>query len=678
MGSLRFRRGKAYPLGASRQEGINFAVFSDEATRVVLEVRKEGWVERFELTPHLHQTGHVWHGEIFGIEPPFAYVYFVENPALPHSFELPLVDPYAKALTGLEQWGYPHPEVAAWYQEVEFDWGEDHPPAHTSSKSIIYELHLRGFTKDVGAGVDSPGTCEGLVEKIPYLKELGVTAVEIMPIHEFDETDNPFKNPQTGEDLLNYWGYASINFFAPKAAYAHDPWESRGVNSFKTLVKKLHEADLEVILDVVFNHTAEGGEGGRIFNFKALSKEVYYLFDEDGDYANYSGCGNTLNCNHPVVRKMVLDALVYWVVEMRVDGFRFDLASILSRDEEGRVLPNPPLLEAIAKHPVLSGSKIIAEAWDAQGLYQVGAFPAAHRRWAEWNGRFRDQARLFARGDSQLTSEVATRLAGSEDLYKHSQRNPFHSINFITSHDGFTLMDLVSYETKHNKANGEANQDGTNENYSANYGVEGPTADLAVLQLRKRQIRNFAALLILSQGTPMILAGDEFGNSQQGNNNTWCQDNRLGWINWSQKETHTEILTFWQKLITFRKSQRAFAKKEFYQGVPDPVSGLPDLSWHGEKAGQPLFDQPSRHIAFLIDGMRAGEVIGSCIFVVFNFEEEERWFELPKVKSEHPWVLVLETFDPGLFLAGQKVELDARQARLGVPAFSMKLLTRDY
>ncbi len=675
MKGLQVKRGKAYPLGVTPSpKGVNFSIYAPAAIQVFLVIEKDGEKFELELERYKNQTGHTWHLEVLNITAPLSYYYQVQQKDEAFDF---IIDPYASALTGLENWGAKKNYCfRGYYQESEFDWGNDQPPAHTSSQSIIYELHLRGFTKDASSNTKHAGTYDGVIEKIPYLKELGVTAIEILPIHEFDETDNPFKNPKTGEKLVNFWGYASLNFFAPKAAYAVDPDESKGVNDFKRMVKALHEADIEVILDVVFNHTAEGGETWKTFNFKALAPNDYYIFDKKGMMSNYSGCGNTLNCNHPVTRKMILDSLVYWVVEMHIDGFRFDLASILTRDETGEVLTNPPLLEAIAKHPVLSGAKIIAEAWDAQGLYQVGAFPASHKRWAEWNGRFRDAIRLFAKGTTGIAGEVATRLAGSEDLYKHSQRNPFHSINFITSHDGFTMADLVSFEGKHNYRNGENNQDGTNENHSINFGAEGPTEDSVILNLRCQQIRNLACFLLLSQGTPMILSGDEFGNGQKGNNNAWCQDNELGWINWEEKEKNPELFLFWKKLIAFRKSHALFQRKEFYTGEVNSKSQIPDISWHGSEPSDPRFEEDIRHFAMLIDGMRGTKIIGPCLYMAMNFAEETKEFRLPEIKGQKPWQRVLDTAEPKAFLEGtmQKIE----KGRISLPPFSIQVLQASY
>ena len=428
--------------------------------------------------------------------------------------------------------------------------------------SIIYELHVRGFTRHPSSQVRCPGTFKGVTEKIPYLKRLGITAVELMPVTEFNENETTFVNPQTGERLKNFWGYSPLSFFAPKSGYSSDL--EAPLNEFRDMVKALHRAGIEVILDIVYNHTAEGGADGPTTSFRGIDNTIYYLLDPwTRAYLNFSGCGNTCNCNHPIVRNLIMDALRWWVVDMHVDGFRFDLASILGRDANGQVLANPPVVEMIAEDPVLADTKIIAEAWDAAGLYQVGNF-SPHHRWAEWNGRFRDDVRAFMCGHPGMVPALATRIAGSSDLYQRHGRRPCNSINFITSHDGFTLADLVSYNEKHNLSNGENNRDGDNHNLSWNSGVEGPTTDKKILALRSRRIRTMAVILLLSQGVPMLVAGDEFGRSQQGNNNAWCQDNAISWLDWSLAEKNREQVRFFRKLIQLRKSHPIFRRDDFF------------------------------------------------------------------------------------------------------------------
>ncbi|MBY0228842.1 MAG: glycogen debranching enzyme, partial [Gemmataceae bacterium] len=434
--------------------------------------------------------------------------------------------------TGSGVWGEPPPATRrSLYLRRPYKWEEDAPPLTPLEDSVIYEMHVRGFTCDPSSGVAHPGTFAGLAEKIPYLKELGVTAVELLPIHEFDETDCPFHDPATGERLRNFWGYNSIAFGAPKASYAASGPRHGQLAEFRDMVKAFHAAGIEVILDVVFNHTGEGDDRGRTTSFRGIDNRLYYMLGEDGLYLNYTGCGNTVSCNHPLVRDLIMNCLRYWVADMHIDGLRFDLASVMGRGSDGRVLTNPPVLEAIAGDGVLAHTKLIAEPWDAAGLYQVGTFPYGHR-WTEWNGQYRDAVRRFWKGGPGLAGELATRICGSSDLYEKSGRAPCHSLNFVTCHDGFTLWDLVSHNKKHNKANGEDERDGSNDNHSWNCGAEGPTTKPAVLALRRRQARNLFATLMLSQGVPMMLAGDEFLRTQGGNTNAWCQDNPVGWVDW--------------------------------------------------------------------------------------------------------------------------------------------------
>ncbi|OGG97329.1 MAG: hypothetical protein A2508_06280, partial [Candidatus Lambdaproteobacteria bacterium RIFOXYD12_FULL_49_8] len=617
-------------------KGHNFALFSDQASLLDLLIFDQtgALLSRFSLDPLRHRTGSIWHIEISGLPEVFNYSYQVKGVSGPlQSFDpdQELLDPYAKGISGFEYWGKRTglPMRGMWAKR-DFDWEGDRPLGRPLKDSVIYELHVRGFTQ--AAEVENPGTFRGVIERIPYLKDLGVTAVELMPIHEFDEFDCPFLDPVTKTRHKNYWGYSSINFFSIKSAYASDKSPMGDVAEFKAMVKALHNAGIEVILDVVFNHTAEGGEQGRVINFKGLSANSYYMLDANGHYANYSGCGNTFNCNHPVVKRMILDSLQYFVAELHVDGFRFDLASIMSRNEKGEVLAEPPVLESIAKDPLLSNTKIIAEAWDAAGLYQVGSFPASGR-WAEWNGRFRDTVRCFAKGDKGLTAELATRLAGSEDLYKHSQRNPYHSINFITSHDGFTLMDLVSYQNRHNLANGEEGRDGEQHNLSFNFGVEGPSEAPRILQLRHRQIRNFATLLFISQGTPMFPMGDEIGKTQGGNNNPWCQDNATSWLDWSLAEKNAELLAFYKALIRFRKAHPHLHKRNFFTGRTNLSSHLPDISWHAQRAWEPEFDHGNNKLALLIDGYQGPIKKDQLIYAALNFEPEPKHFEIPQSSS---------------------------------------------
>ena len=486
----------------------------------------------------------------------------------------------------------------------EFDWQGDRPLNYPLRFSVLYETHVRGFTKHESSGVEHPGTYRGLIEKIPYLKELGITSVELLPVHEFNERELPRSNPRTGEELRNYWGYSTVSFFAPKGSYAADRSPGGAVREFKEMVRALHKAGLEVILDIVFNHTAEGNEKGPTLSFRGIDNTIYYILDDNKRYyKNYSGCGNTLNCNHPVVRSFIIDCLRYWVVEMHVDGFRFDLGSILGRDQQGNLMENPPMLERIAEDPVLRNTKIIAEAWDAGGAYQVGWFPGG--RWAEWNDRYRDDLRKFWKGEPHEIRHFATRLSGSSDLYLRDGRKPFHSINFITSHDGFTLNDLVSYEQKHNDENGEENRDGHGVNLAWNCGFEGHTVNPVIEALREKQIRNFFASLLLSLGTPMLLGGDEFRRTQNGNNNAYCQDNEVSWFNWALLEKNKALLRFVKHMIAFRLRHPAFQRPEFYTGKDGNYNAIPDITWFNYKGGNPDWNAEGHSLAFRLDGSKA-------------------------------------------------------------------------
>lgn len=684
-GRLQTDRGRPIPFGIARfGPGHNFALFSRNATSVslLLYFKKQKKPDHeVILDPVFNRTGDVWHISVRDLPERFYYMYRVDGPWQPevgHVFNRDrlLLDPYVKFIAGLDSWGNSDRDLdhlLGVYEETTYNWGDDKPPNTPLSDSLIYELHVRGFSRHNSSNVSQPGTYRAVVEKIDYLKKLGVTAVELLPVQEFDETDCRYINPDTGEKLLNYWGYSTIGFFALKTAYSSRSGPEAAVCEFKDMVKALHAANLEVILDVVFNHTAEGDRDCSVLNFKGIENSTYYILDDEGDYQNHSGCGNTLNCNHPVVLGMIMDALRYWVAEMHVDGFRFDLASILTRNEKGDVLTNPPLLEAVAKDPVLSGIKLIAEPWDASGLYQVGGFPA-YGRWAEWNGQFRDTIRRFVSGEPGVTSEVASRVSGSEDLYRFSDRRPFHSINFITAHDGFTMMDLASYQHKHNGSNGQENLDGENRNFSMNFGIEGPSSDPVIVAKRKQQIRNMATLLLLSQGTPMLLAGDEFGNSQFGNNNAWCQDNETSWLNWNLLSENRDIFDFWRRLIEFRKSHAALGRKQFFTGEINNHTGIADISWHNSRPGEPEFHTPSRSLSFLIDGMAGNNRNCSPVYVAANFDSCLQEFELPAVPLKKPWQELLSTSNPDAFLKGRRSLLPEHKASVEVAPFSVTVL----
>lgn len=520
-----------------------------------------------------------------------------------------------------------------------FDWEGDRPLNIPLQDSIIYEMHVRGFSRHDSSNVKHPGTYDGIVEKIPYLRELGITAVELMPVTEFDENENVRIDPRTGERLKNFWGYSPLAFFAPKAAYAVKGRNGNQVREFKAMVKALHKAGIEVILDVVFNHTAEGGADGPVYNFRGIDNTIYYLLDsQTREYLNFSGCGNTCNCNHPLMRNFIMDCLRYWVIEMHVDGFRFDLASILGRDPKGEVLSNPPMVEQIAEDPVLAHTKIIAEAWDAAGLYQVGSF-SPHPRWAEWNGRFRDDVRSFMCGHGDTVSALATRLAGSSDLYQSSSRRPFNSINFVTSHDGFTLYDLVSYNRKYNWRNGEDERDGDNHNISWNSGVEGEKGHVAIRKLRIRRIKTFAMILFLSQGTPMFTAGDEFGRSQQGNNNAYCQDNEISWLDWRLAEKNRSLLRFFRLLISLRKKHRVFRRCDFFRGQ----HSFEEIRWQSTKPGRQDWSPDCHALGFFLDGRAVEGKRNNDFFVMLNGGDAKAVFTLPEAAPGRSWRMIVDT-----------------------------------
>jgi len=503
---------------------------------------------------------------------------------------------------------------------------------------VIYELHVEGFTRHPSSRAARPGTLSGLVEKIPYFRELGVTHVELLPMMAFDEQSVPPAVAARG--LRNYWGYNTHSFWSLHPRYCGAPPQGRQAAEFKRLVRALHEAGIGVILDVVFNHTAEGGDDGPWINFRGSANEVLYHLDprDRRRYLDFTGCGNTVNCNHPLVTSFIVRCLEYWVEEMHVDGFRFDLASVFTRGDAGVVLANPPLPWDIELSPKLTGLPLIAEAWDAAGLYQVGAFPGSS--WAEWNGAYRDGVRRFVRGDAGLIGTVASRIAGSSDLYAHTGRGPCSSINFITCHDGFTLADLVSYNVKHNEANGEDNRDGSNDNLSWNCGAEGPTDNAVIVALRHRQARNFLVVLMLSRGVPMLYAGDEVLRTQGGNNNAYCQDNELSWFDWNRLESEREMLDFTRKIIAFRRRHPSLTANRFYKGKILAGRGIPDIAWHGARLHQPRWGDPvSRVLAFTIAGIEADE---ADVHAVLNMSEEALEAEIPELPGR-AWHIAVDT-----------------------------------
>jgi len=654
--SIAVSEGRPLPLGVHDCcDGFNFALFSRHAERVELllfeDAESPAPFATVELDPARHRTGDVWHALVEGVRFGQAYAYRVHGRFAPEEglrFDAGklLLDPYALAVCATRYWDFGRlaqpsgeessaaangPSPKCLLVPRRFDWQGVPRPKTPWSDTVIYELHVRGLTAHPSAKAAAPGTFLGVVEKIPYLQELGVTAVELMPVHEFNEHELVRADPATGERLRNYWGYSTIGFFAPKEGYATRPGMT--VEEFKTMVRELHRAGIEVILDVVFNHTAEGNERGPTIAFRGLDNPIYYLLEPDlRYYRNYSGCGNTLNCNHPVVRDFVIDCLRYWATEMQVDGFRFDLASILGRGRDGSLLANPPLLERIAEDPVLRDAKLIAEAWDSAGAYQVGSFPG--RRWSEWNARFRDDVRRYWRGDPGMTGALASRLGGSADVYQRDGKAPVSSVNFVACHDGFTLADLVSYERKHNEANGEENRDGMGENFSANYGAEGPTGDPAINAVRLRQMKNMLATLLLARGVPMILGGDEFARTQRGNNNAYCQDNELAWHDWRLLERNAELARFVRGVIAFRKRQPVLRAERFYRAE--------ELVWFGAGGAAPDWNGPGSALGCMV----AGSPDAPALCLLFNAGTSEAAFSPPAPPAGGVWRIAIDTAAP--------------------------------
>jgi glycogen operon protein len=655
MHSFQTSRGRSLPLGATPlADGINFAVLSRHASAVWLvlyPLDSSELMAEIPLDPSKHRTGNHWHIRVADLPARFCYGWRVAGPeGAPHRFDptLVLLDPSATGISHGAVWGKAlEPERhrsqrRSLFIRRPFDWREDQPPRVPLEDSIVYELHVRGFTCHHSSAVAQPGTFAGLIEKIPYLQSLGITAVELLPIHEFEENDCPFTNPQTGERLRNFWGYNSIGFAAPKASYASTGLEHGQVTEIREMVRAFHAAGLEVILDVVFNHTGEGDDRGRTYSFRGLDNELYYLLDAKGRYLNFSGCGNTVNCNHPIVRSLMMDCLRFWVADMHVDGLRFDLASILGRDHAGNVLMEPPVIESIAEDGVLADTKLIAEPWDATGLYQVGQFPYGWR-WSEWNSHYRDDVRRFWRGEPGAARNLATRLSGSADLYQPLGRFPCHSINFVSCHDGFTLWDLVSYNRKHNEANGEKNLDGLNENFSWNCGVEGPSEDPYIIRLRWRQAKNIMATLLLSKGVPMLLAGDEFLRTQNGNNNAWCQDNETSWVQWDLAEKNADFLRFVREMIALRKRHPALRRRRFFQGGGPKGDFVPDVSWHGTEPDTNPFTGYSRALACLLDGSRTLREPDQDFYMLFNAWREPLSYRIPVSPNRRAWRRVVDT-----------------------------------
>lgn len=663
---IRFRCGRVQPFGASivGGNGINFSIFSKDAVSCELLLYHHSAPEPYAVIPFPEEfrIGNVFSMIVYGLDyEELEYGYRFDGPYEPeqgYRFDKTriLLDPYAKLVSGRNVWGA-EPDWEKPFQHrgcvilEDYDWEGDKPLEIPMRDLVIYETHVRSFTKDNSSGVKYKGTFAGLIEKISYLKELGINCVELLPIFEFDEFEN--SRVVDGERLYNYWGYSTVNFYAPKAGYAASAPLGLAADELKNMIKQLHKAGIEVILDVVFNHTAEGNEQGPYISYKGIDNKTYYLLTPDGYYYNFSGCGNTMNCNNAVVRNCILDCLRYWVSDYHIDGFRFDLAAILSRDENGAPMASPPLLEALAHDAVLGKSKLIAEVWDAGGLYQVGSFPA-WGRWAEWNGKYRDCLRKFVKSGAECGPELVYRLQGSPDLY--GNRSAEASINFITCHDGFTLYDMVSYNEKHNMANGENNQDGSNDNDSWNCGAEGETSDVEINALRTRQIKNAAAILLLSRGIPMLLSGDEFENTQFGNNNAYCQDNEISWLDWNRLNENRDVFDFFQKMIAFRMAHPVLRRSDFFCG--ENSTGYPELSFHGENPWELDTTRPFLVFGFMYaeGAVDYGTDKDCFIYCAVNAHWEEHTLRLPVIPEEMRWRIVAYTGDSSGKFDGRKAE----------------------
>ena len=639
------------PLGAALTNGgVNFSVFSKHATRIELllfnDARDTRPASVIPLDARQHRTYHYWHTFVPNLAPGQIYAYRADGPFAPErgqrfDREKVLLDPYGLAVSVPPTYDRdaakrPGDTAATAMKSVvadpsRYDWEGDVPLRRPYVETVIYELHVRGFTRHPSSGVAAHkrGTYAGLIEKIPYLKDLGVTALELLPVFQYDPFDAPTR--------VNYWGYQPISFFAPHHAYCSRPGPLAVLDEFRDMVKALHRAGIEVILDVVYNHTTEAGADGPNLCYRGLANDFYYILEPDKSrYADYTGCGNTLNANQPIVRRMIQDSLRYWVTQMHVDGFRFDLASILSRDQDGHPLPNPPVLWDIESDPLLAGTKLIAEAWDAAGLYQVGSFIGD--AWQEWNGRARDDIRRFVKGEDHTVSGLATRLLGSPDIYGHKEREAEHSINFVTCHDGFTMNDLVSYNGKHNEANGDNNTDGANDNNSWNCGAEGPTDDPDIEALRNRQVKNFLTLNLLAAGTPMLLMGDEVRRTQHGNNNAYCQDNEISWFDWTLVERHADIHRFVKLLTAFRQRRDVVTAER-----PLTLNELLDrahIEWHGVTLNQPDWGEHSHALAFTFASLQARYQIHGML----NAYWSPLTFEVPPPQSsDRGWRRVIDT-----------------------------------
>ncbi len=649
------RPGRVVPYGATVVPGgVNFSIFSGVATGISLVLFEKDTRKQMAelLLPDSYRIGDVWAVTVFGLDPEtFEYGFRVTGSVAEGGArcdaEAVLLDPRARAISGRDVWGTPPDwsdpfHYRGFVVPDDFDWRGDKSPEIASEDLVIYEMHVRGFTRHESSGVPHPGTYAGVTEKIPHLKALGINCVELLPVFEFDEFELSRPNPVTGEMNMNYWGYSTVGFFAPKAGYAATGVAGMQCDEFKNMVRALHSEGIEVLLDVVFNHTCEGDHRGPTISFRGLDDRTYYMLTPDGYYYNFSGCGNSLNCNNPVVREMVLECLRFWVAEYHIDGFRFDAAAILGRDPWGGPMSNPPLLESAAADPVLKKCKLIAEAWDAGGLYLLGSFPN-YGRFAEWNGKFRDEVRDFLRGEPGMAGSVACRLAGSPDLYEHSGRGPRASINFITCHDGFTLRDLVSYNGKHNDANDEGNCDGIDDNRSWNCGVEGETADASVRSLRLRQQKNAILCLMVARGIPMLVMGDEMGRTQGGNNNAYCHDNARNWLDWGLVEEHSELLRFCQKAVALRHLHPVLRQPKHPRADAHAALGFPEIAWHGKKPWQP--DWQSRLVAATFAGADS-DGKPEVLYYAWNTGWEAEWIALPDLPPPFRWRIAANTGCP--------------------------------
>lgn len=627
--------------------GVNFTIHSIYATSCTLLLFKPEAKEPYARLkfPDSYKIGNTYSMIVFDLDiSDFEYAYSFDGPydeskGLIFDKEKYVLDPYARAVTGQSSWGERQNDSCVYKARVvnsNYDWGNSTKPSLPFEELIIYEMHVRGFTQDKSSGVKNNGTFAGIKEKIPYLKELGINAIELMPVFEFDEMGS-YRNFEN-EPLYDYWGYNTVCFFAPNTSYESGHEHNFEGTELKELIRELHSNGIEVILDVVFNHTAEGNELGPYFSFKGLDNNVYYMLTPDGKYYNFSGCGNVLNCNHPVVQQFILECLRYWVTEYRVDGFRFDLASILGRNEDGSPMEKPPLLKSLAFDPILGDVKLIAEAWDAGGLYQVGSFPSWNR-WAEWNGKYRDDLRRFLKGDGGLAWAAAQRITGSKDLYDPTYRGNNASVNFLTCHDGFTMYDMYAYNEKHNYKNGWNNTDGANDNNSWNCGAEGETNDYSVNELRKRMFRNAFATLMCSRGAALFLAGDEFCNTQFGNNNAYCQDSIVSWLDWTRKDKYSDIFEFCKYMISFRKRFHVITDNS-----GKATSSLPPVSIHSEIPWKTNFTDHSRMVGVMYAGMnRFDKKAYEIVYFGINAYWDNVFVELPELPSGYVWKLCVDT-----------------------------------